>query len=269
MPSYVEPFAGFSPKNVPEYTPAKPSRRANETEKGFARAVLAAESLQRQGISIDPDTLAQETWGLDAKGAAELLGSSRFMAALEERGIATHPMQDLSPRQAAAIAIYLDTTTAATHGQKLRAAGVTESTWRGWMRQPKFAAYLSSVSDEVLAASIPVAKQRIAQGVDAGDIKFIDIALRLTGNNPDADVNVHAALMAIFEILDREIPDPAVLRRIADRVGTMMNGAQSAALRNAMPASTQDNAGAVSSAPERASYVLGPTTAAPAADPEE
>ncbi len=259
MPSYVEPFAGFTPKNVPEYVPAKPRRRPSETEQGFARAVLAAESLQRQGISIDPDTLSQETWGLDVAGAAELLGSTRFMTALEERGISTHPMQDLSPRQAAAIAIYLDTTTAATHGQKLKAAGVTESTWRGWMRQPKFSAYLSNVSEEILAASIPVAKQRIAQGIDAGDIKFIDLGLRLTGNNPDADVNVHAALMAIFEILDREVRDPAVLRRIADQVGSMMNGAQSAALRNAMPAPAQQQPGAVSSAPERASYVLGPS----------
>lgn len=268
MPSYVEPFAGFSPKKVPAYTPAKPSRRANETETGFARAVLAAESLQRQGISIDPDTLAQETWGLDPAGAAELLGSTRFAAALDERGISLHAMQDLSPRQAAAIAIYLDMTTTATHAQKLKAAGVTDSTWRGWMRQPKFSAYLSNVSEEILAASIPTAKQRIAQGVDAGDIKFIDLALRMTGNNPDADVNVHATLMAIFEILDREV-DQVTLRRIADQVGAMMNGAQSAALRNAMPASTQQTSGAVSSAPERASYVLTPSTAAPAADPEE
>lgn len=257
MSAYVEPFAGFAPQDVPEYQPAKPRRAPSATERGFAAAVSAAEQLQRIGVSIDPQTLAQAVPGLTERHAADLLGSTRFVVALEERGISLHPMQDLSPRQAAALAIYMDMSTQASHAQKLRAAGVTDSLWKGWMRQPKFAAYLSTVSDELLASSIPVAKQRIAQGVDAGDIKFIDLALRLTGNNPDADVNVHAALMAIFEVLDQEV-DPAVMQRIAAKVSGMMNGAQGAALRNALPAASgAGGAGAVASAPsERGSYVL-------------
>jgi hypothetical protein len=261
MPSYVEPFAGFSPKNLPDFTPAKPRRAPSPAERGFAAAVTVAERLQRQGISIDPGTLSRECYGMSFDDAAELLGSSRFAAALEERGISLHPMQDLSPRQAAALAIYLDTTSSATHAQKLRASGISEATWRGWLRQPKFASYMSTVSDEILAASIPVAKQRIAQGVDAGDIKFIDLALRLTGNNPDADVNVHAAMMAIFEILDTEV-DPQTMRRIAEKVSGMMNGAQGAALRQGVGATTAGSVaalpaadGAVSSA-SQGSYVL-------------
>lgn len=261
MPSYVEPFAGFSPRDVPEYTGAKPRRQGTPAERGFAAAVIACERLQRQGISIGPDTLAYEIPVLSSADAAELLGSARFAAALDERGISLHPMQDLSPRQAAAIAIYLDTTTMMTHAQKLKAAGVSESVWRGWLRQPKFSSYLSTVADEVLAATVPVAKQRIAQGVDAGDIKFIDLALRLTGNNPDADVNVHAALMAIFEILDQEVHDPSVLARIAGKVSGMMSGAQGAALQQALPAASSAalaDAAVASASDERTSYVLTP-----------
>lgn len=261
MPSYVEPFAGFTPKDVPELT-KKPRRQATPAERGFSAALVACERLQRQGISIEPDTLAYEIPYLGREDAAELLGSSRFAEALEQRGISLHPMQDLSPRQSAAIAIYLDMSTTATHAQKLKMAGVTEATWRGWLRQPKFSSYLSTVSDDLLAATVPVAKQRIAQGVDAGDIKFIDMALRLTGNNPDADVNVHAALMAIFEILDQEVRDPQVLARIAGKVSGMMNGAQGAALRQALPQASQTSEpgdDAVPSDQERGTYVLPPT----------
>lgn len=261
MPSYVEPFAGFSPRDVPELT-KEPRRQASPAERGFSLALAACERLQRQGISIEPDTLASEIPYLGRNDAAELLGSTRFAEALEQRGVSLHPMQDISPRQAAAIAIYMDMSTTATHAQKLKAAGVGEQVWRGWMRQPKFAAYLSTVSDELLASSVPVAKQRIAQGVDAGDIKFIDLLLRLTGNNPDADVNVHAALMAIFEILDQEVRDPQVMARIASKVGGMMNGAQGAALRQALPQASQmpvSGEDAVPSDQERGTYVLSPT----------
>ncbi len=265
MPPYVEPFAGFTPKDVPELTPKEPRRQPSRAERGFSAALVACERLQRQGITIEPATLASEIPYLATEDAAELLASVRFQVALEERGISISAMQDISPRQAAAIAIYLDTTSMATHAQKLKAAGVSESVWRGWLRQPKFAAYLATVSDEILAATVPVAKQRIAQGVDAGDIKFIDLALRLTGNNPDADVNVHAALMAIFEILDQEV-DPAVLQRIANKVSGMMSGAKGAALRQSLPAGSGASipaapADTVGSAPEqRRAYVLPPST---------
>jgi hypothetical protein len=210
-------------QGAPALGRAKVAPPANITEWFFSEAVFAAEELQRQGQTINADTLHAQNPRLGKPNLAILIDSRAWRAALAERGI-QNGMEPLSPRQMAAVAIYMDMTVGLSHKQKLARAKVTNAEWTGWMRQPQFAQYLSDVSSELLQASVPVARQRIAEGVDRGDRSFIELMLKMTGNDPDQAVDVRAVLMAVFTILDEEIQDGALLARIGAKVGSIVQG---------------------------------------------
>jgi hypothetical protein len=114
----------------------------------------------------------------------------------------------------------MDMSVAMSHPQKLRAMGVSDARWQGWLKQQAFAARVSEVSEDRLRASVPIALQRIHEGVDRGDQKFIELSLEITGRHDrrKETVDVNSILMQIFNVLDEEIPDQATLGKIADRL---------------------------------------------------
>lgn len=195
----------------------------NVTEWFFTECVFAAETLQREGVTITAASIHARNTRLPVMQISILLDSRAWRSAMAERGI-QNAHDPLSPRQLAAVAIYMDMTIGLNHAQKLKRANVTNAEWVGWMRQPQFAQYLSDVSSEALQASVPVARQRIAEGVDRGDRGFIELALKMTGNDPDQAVDIRGVLMAVFTILDEEIRDPSVLAKIGGRVGSLVQG---------------------------------------------
>jgi hypothetical protein len=186
----------------------------------FAAGVFAAEQCQRQGIVVSQDTLCMMSDKLTPASALLLLESDKFQNALDERGILLPENGGLSGQQMHALTIYMDMSVAMSHPQKLRAMGVTDSKWQGWLQQPGFAARISEVSEDRLRSSVPIALQRIHEGVDRGDQKFIELSLEITGRHDrrKETVDVNAILTQIFNVLDEEIPDQETLGRIADRL---------------------------------------------------
>lgn len=194
--------------------------RVSAAERFFSRAVFAAEQAARQGFTISADTMNMLNPELPLRQLRELAVTDKFLTALDARGIATASTTGLEPHQLAAIAIYLDTTVAMTQAQKLKAAGVTPAQWAGWMRQAAFADRISVLSEEQMAALTPLALQRLGENVDAGKLDAIKFQLEITGRHdprmPGVDVSL--LLQQIFAILDEEIPDARVLRRIGEKV---------------------------------------------------
>jgi len=190
----------------------------------------------RQGIAVTAETIRREIGGgrsMTVRDVAAILASSKMQEALLERGIELESTTGLSPEQLYALSIYLDMTVPMNHSQKLRAAGVTDARWRGWMRQPAFAKELADLSEETLRASQPVALQRVAEAVDAGARWAIELSLEMTGRHDrrKETLDVRALLMGIFSVLDDEITDVAVLQRISDKIKQQMGAAQAPVLQ--------------------------------------
>lgn len=205
---------------------SRPAPRPTAEQLLFARVVYAAEQLHREGITITAANLHAFNMDIRETDAATILATPLFADAMAERGIPLRESPGLSPEQMVALVIYMDMTVSLSHTQKLKAARVTEGQWRGWQRQPEFAARLAELGDENLRNMMPVAKQRIAQRIDAGDLSAITIGMEVTGTHDRRreSVDINQVLQQLFNILDEEVSDRDVLGRIADKIRVNMMG---------------------------------------------
>ena len=222
----------------PVFASRVPKRRLpSRAERFFNSAVYAADQADRGGLVVSVETMAGFNPELKKTELAELLTTEKFQRALTERGIPLPSETGLSAEQLMAAAIYMDTTTPMSHAQKLRAAGITEAKWRGWLRQPAFAHQIAALSEESLAAAKPVALARLSQLADEKNLKAIELVLEVTGRHDrrKETFDVSQLMVAIFSVLDEEIaPLPggvAVLDRIVGKVRAMMGTGQAPVLR--------------------------------------
>jgi hypothetical protein len=217
-------YDGLRIRESPAFMQPRPARRrTSKAERFFASAVHAAEQVQRMGIAVTPSAIHQNNYELPLTVLVELFEEPKFLNALEDRGVALPGAPGLDPHQLSALAIYLDMTVPMTHAQKLKAANVSEARWRGWQKQPEFARRLAALAEDLIAESTPVALQRLAQLVDAGNLKAVELQLELSGRHDrrKETIDVNALLLGIFAVLDEEV-DAATLSRISDKVRSMM-----------------------------------------------
>lgn len=196
------------------------ARRPSREERLFNIALYAAVKLAQEGIAVTATTLHSENPDVPERLYAELLTSPKFLGALEDRGIQLVTTGGLSPHQMSALAIYFDMTSRLSHAQKLKAAGVTEAVWRGWMRQPAFSAGVNQLAEGILQDAKPVMLQRLAEAADAGEKWAIVFGLEVTGRHDrrDQGVDMNALLLTIFTVLDEENVAAGTMARIAARV---------------------------------------------------
>ena len=215
-----EHWDGLKIVGNPVYDRVPVRKKPSKEQVFFSRVVQAASDLQREGIAISPRTVWQFNPSLPEILVAEIFATPAFAAALEERGIPLSPHPGLSPEQMACLLIYMDMTVPMSHAQKIRAAKVTEAQFRGWMRQPEFASRMNQLGGDTLVDAIPIAKQRLAQLVDSGNLPALTLLFEMTGvhDRRKETFDVNGLLMQIFSILDEEVPDVAILERIADKI---------------------------------------------------
>lgn len=215
-----EHWEGLKIVGNPVYDRVPVRRGPSREEIFFGRVVQAASDLQREGIAISPRNVWQMNPNLLEKHVAEVFATAAFAAALEERGIPLSPHPGLSPEQMACLLIYMDMTVPMTHLQKLKAAKVGEARFRGWMRQPEFARQMNQLGGDTLVDAIPVAKQRLAQLVDSGNLAAMTLMFEMTGvhDRRKETFDINGMLMQVFSILDEEIMDVTILDKIASKI---------------------------------------------------
>lgn len=214
--------------------PALQARRqahGNADEELFAHVVAACQRLHRQGLPLTVDTLAGEMPELGTIVLEHLLGSEALATALAERGIAFTPLQPLTAKQMAAAAIYLDTTTSMTHSQRLRAAGVSQRQWDGWMAHARFNALVFEMSEERLAASVPNAHMALMRAVDEGKPWAIKLFYEVSGrHNPaGAHDDVPQMLAQLLQILDDSGVPVDVMRQVGEKMVALSQNPSAAA----------------------------------------
>lgn len=190
----------------------------------FNRGLVAAEHCQRENWVITPDTMVQAVTTLTREQAKFLLDQPKFQMALRSRGINADPMQEVSVQQKAALSLYFASSATMAHASKLKMIGVTPTMWAGWLKQPAFAAAMEKLSDDLLDAAVPLAKQRLFELVDGGNVKALDRVLAWRGGfdyrNPGGG-DLNQILSVIFQILDEEHVPDATMVIIANRVRSL------------------------------------------------
>lgn len=219
-----EHFEGLEVVSNPRFAARTNPKRASREAELFAKVVYAATRAHEAGMAVTVDSVRQFNRQLPKKLVQEVLGTEKFARAAEQRGIRLSGDPDLSAEQLAALAIYMDTSAAASHSMKLKAMGVTDAKWRGWMKQPAFAQRLSDVAGSLLREAIPVAMQRISEGVDKGDKWAIEMSMEITGvHDRRGDTSdTRRILMDVFTVLDEMVDDPAILTAIGEKVRARM-----------------------------------------------
>lgn len=137
---------------------------------------------------------------------------------LSARGIAPSKADSrLSDEQLAAANLILNYTDRRSKARKLEALGITPTKWDGWLRDKTFKEYLNNRTGAMLDNNTDVAHTGLLGAVERGESQALKLYYEMTGlyraDSPQANINVIMTLL--IEVIQREVNDPDVLRRIA------------------------------------------------------
>lgn len=197
-------------------------------ERLIARALAACEQAWSAGVPLTAENLAGFDPALPTRLTRPLLVSSRFVQLLSARGIEPRTLDGLSPQQISAIDMYFlsDLPSGTPHSKRVRAAGVTLTQWRGWMRNPRFSERVARLSEQMLVDSQPLALSRIAEAVDKGERWAIELQLEMSGRHDrrEKQADLGSILRAVFSVLDEEGLPGEVMAKIAKTISERMLG---------------------------------------------
>jgi len=159
----------------------------------------------------------------------------RFIDALKARGLPDHMLrvdsgtgfsgQVLTEQQLAVANALLDVLDSRSRIKKLTEFGVSTGTYNLWLRDPVYRQYCLERAENLLTENQPVAHMSLINRVNQGDLGAIKYFNSMTGRYREreraaVEVNVNNQfngdkLIAIVEIIQRHVKDPATLELIA------------------------------------------------------
>lgn len=155
------------------------------------------------------------------KVVQDVIQKDEFMAAMARSGINWQRYKGLSAAQNYALMIVTDANDRRGFLSRLKAAGITTTQWRGWLKQPVFASCLKELTGVALQEHETAANNALMKKVEAGDVNAIKFYYEMTGiYNPakQQDRDVMEVLSAVIEIISRRVKDPATQFAIAEEL---------------------------------------------------
>jgi hypothetical protein len=219
-PSWARRTARMSLRDVKD--------RGTQAQYLWERLLRASERAVAAGFPVNRDSIRAHllSKAITDDQIAQALASPGFVAALQARGLRMEPNAELTIRQRQVLAIYFDAAVTATHAQRLRLAGVSSSTWDGWLRNdPAFRLKVAEITDEVLERGRVISRQRLVELADAGNVKAIDRLLAMSNDFDWRQVensNLEAVLGAVFEVLDEHQVDSRVMSALTAKLADVL-----------------------------------------------
>lgn len=202
-------------------TNAKKSRKAPE-QLLFERAINAAWLAHQRGFPIEPQTVYEQDRSLSIPVLTGLLGTPKFRAALEARGIPAEVPVGITAEQAYALTVMTDQSMTLDPFQRLKKLGITWAQWQGWLKQPMFARIYGKTSEDLLKSSVPAALTALANRAQAGNNDAIKYLLAITGYyDPNAKGNTaeyERVISAMIDAVEKHVEDPEALKKISQAV---------------------------------------------------
>lgn len=161
----------------------------------------------------------------------------RFLNALRSRGIPEHLLKTesgtfqgriLTEKQMQVANVLLDVLDKRSRLKKLTELGVSTSEYNQWMKDPLYRSYCLDRAEDLLNQNQHVAHMSLIDRVQQGDLGAIRYFNSMTGRYREkqsaaVEVNVQNnygsdTLIAIVEIIQKHVKDPAVLSAIGDEI---------------------------------------------------
>jgi len=208
-------------------------------EKSFDRVIEAATQLYQSlnGTRLPSiDELAAHT-GLSEKVIIRVLTSHEFLMKMDRRGILwtnkKRVLEELTPEQAATIAVITDPTLKMDLRARLKRVGVPYVVYRNWLRNPAFARVVKTTAEMSLEDHLPDFHTKIVERGLGGDLNAIKFAYELTGRHDPAKqqmVDLNRMVMLLLEVITKHIRDPIILNQINMDVDLILKGKTPAAI---------------------------------------
>lgn len=175
--------------------------------------------------TVPTDERIAEATGVSIQTVKNYWKNADFRAALNARGVTFANEADsgkaLTYAQLQVANMLMNIMDKRSLREKLQAAnlpGVTPAQVGAWMRQPAFQEHLRRRAQVLFDDADVSANLALVKAIDAGDLKAIQLFMEMTGRytpRSTVDVNIHAVLARVVEIVSIHVRDPAILEAIA------------------------------------------------------
>ena len=157
---------------------------------------------------------------LSENRAALILTTPEFKTACTIRGMVLTGSTGMSVEQDYALQIILDPSDGLTFGRKLAKAGISNSKWQAWLKNPLIKQHYQRVSEGLLADSTPAILGLVGR-VAEGDLAAIKFQLELNNRynpNKQNQIDVLTIMNRIMEVLAIHVTDRDELIAIASKM---------------------------------------------------
>ncbi len=175
--------------------------------------------------------------------------ASQVSKALSKRGVYRFRNEDgvlisdeprredfLPPKLAAIVTVLSNLHDKRTIAKRLEDLGVTETQYRGWLKDPVFRRALFDRHESLLEEEVPQLHQTLLRLAEGGDLKAMRLAYIVQGRleqQKNVTLNVlgdQAILARLVEAIQRHVSDESVLRAIASDFAGILESANQAAV---------------------------------------
>ena len=162
-----------------------------------------------------------------ASTITKIVASSEFKKLMSSRGYSFEKAHTLTPEQYFAVSIITNASDRRPLSAKLKSAGVTYAQYRGWLKQPIFREYISSVSEDMLGEHVQDVHTRVVERASSGDIQAIKLYYELTGRhdpNRQQMLDLQNVVRLLLEIITRYVTDTRTLTLINTDIEAVLSG---------------------------------------------
>lgn len=161
-----------------------------------------------------------ERWRADIRPSITAIqqyqSTPEYRSGMAKRGIEVNPnVSELTQEQLACISVLTDYSDRRSFTSKLRALGISSSTYRGWLKQRAFNDAIRKLAGASLSEALPLAETALAEKASNGDLGALKFLFEVTGRyNPAQQQAIDAQeLIAIMVDVAQEVmsKDPEML----------------------------------------------------------
>lgn len=155
--------------------------------------------------------------------------TDEFRREMDKRGVNIDPSDaGLTAEQIAVLSHLADTSITKGFGGRLKDLGVSNATYKAWLRQKPFNDAIRNLAGNALHDSIPIAEVQLAAGAAAGSLPHLKFLFEVTGRHDPArqqQVDTQALLAVIIDTMQEKLGShPELLKELSDAIAIRAQG---------------------------------------------
>lgn len=159
---------------------------------------------------------------------AKVMASDVYKDTCEVRGIPVGSYPGLTSAQVYCAQIMTNPSDKRPMAAKLKSAGVTQVTYRNWLKQPAFSAYMHQIGEDLLKNHITDVNSMLVNKATAGDTAAMKMYYEINGKlglNRNENADLYKVINGLIEIITRRLAGyPEQLSALISDIDTLLAG---------------------------------------------